>query len=154
MDAVFDAPNEVTDANTATRSRASDWLWRPWYAKLWWAAIPIWWLGMAASARAPVLETFYDSAMAGFLNILFFPMTALMVLGIGYVQHLLERRPAMSNEEVIGLGVFPVDPFDDDWDVRKPGQPHPSVDIYDPRSGRIYIGNPISPNNGARINAS
>ncbi|PKP95782.1 MAG: hypothetical protein CVT74_18665 [Alphaproteobacteria bacterium HGW-Alphaproteobacteria-13] len=28
---------------------AADWLWRPWYAKLWWAAIPIYWAAAAAS---------------------------------------------------------------------------------------------------------
>ena len=32
------------------------------------------------------LEGFYTSALAGYLNILFFPMMALLILGIGYAQ--------------------------------------------------------------------
>src|SRR3546814_15362734 len=55
-------------------------------SKMWWAAIPLWWIGMAASTKVAPLEIFYDGALAGFLNVLFFPMTALMVLGVGYAQ--------------------------------------------------------------------
>src|SRR3546814_7710639 len=62
----------------------------PIYAKRWCAAIPIWWRGMAASTRVDALETFYRGALAGYLNILFFPMTALMVLGVGYVRERLD----------------------------------------------------------------
>ena len=70
----------------APRLRLADWLWRPWYAKAWWATIPVWWIGMAASTKIAPLEAFYDSAPAGFLNVLFFPMTALLALGVGYAQ--------------------------------------------------------------------
>src|SRR3546814_1738569 len=84
------AMNTAVDMHTiepaAPRLKAADWLWRPWYAKMWWAAIPLWWIGMAASTKVAPLEIFYDGALAGFLNVLFFPMTALMVLGVGYAQ--------------------------------------------------------------------
>ncbi|WP_257556832.1 hypothetical protein [Sphingobium sp. CFD-2] len=91
------------------RLKPADWLWRPWYAKLWWSAIPVWWIGMAASTRIAPLEAFYDSAAAGFLNVLFFPMMALMVLGIGYAQHWLAQFPkqgdgtSLSDETVASL---------------------------------------------------
>jgi hypothetical protein len=68
-----------------------------WYAKLWWSAIPVWWLGMATTARVDVLAAFYGGALAGYLNVLFFPMTALMVLGVGYVRSVwTDRGQAME----------------------------------------------------------
>jgi hypothetical protein len=76
--------------STADQPKLSKWLWRPWYAKLWWSAIPVWWLGMATTARVDVLAAFYGGALAGYLNVLFFPMTALMVLGVGYVRERLD----------------------------------------------------------------
>ena len=135
----------------APRLRLADWLWRPWYAKAWWATIPVWWIGMAVSTKVAPLEAFYDSALAGFLNVLFFPMTALMVLGVGYVQHWLA---AFSPQ---GDGV----PLSDDAraNITRVWEDHDRAmedlragsDIHDPRSGALYVGNPISPNNGARI---
>lgn len=121
-----------------------DWLWKPWYAKLWLLAIPVWWVGMAASTKMPSLAAFFESALAGFLNVLFFPMTALMVLGVRYVQDLLGRRPIQGDGNGIGLLIVDLDPFGDEVDGRKFGHPHPSVDMYDPRSGGLYIGNPES----------
>lgn len=131
--------------------KAADWLWRPWYAKAWWAAIPVWWIGMAASTKIAPLEAFYDSAPAGFLNVLFFPMTALMVLGIGYAQNWLAGFTSQGEGG----------PLSDDaaariarlWEEhdRAMEDIHASSDIHDPRSGVLYVGNPISPNNGARI---
>lgn len=148
MNTAVDTP--PTDP-AATRLKLADWLWRPWYTKALWAAIPVWWIGMAVSTKVAPLEAFYDSALAGFLNVLFFPMTALMVLGVGYVQHWLA---AFSPQ---GDGV----PLSDDARANITGvwEDHDRAmedlragsDIHDPRSGALYVGNPISPNNGARI---
>lgn len=76
--------NEAKDS--AVSLRASAWLWHPWYAKIWWTAIPIYWLGMAASLKVALLADFYMSAWAGFLNVLFFPPITLMILGVGFVR--------------------------------------------------------------------
>lgn len=147
MDATFNPRNEITDAGIAERSRASDWLWRPWYAKLWWAAIPVWWLGMAASTRIPALESFYDSALAGFLNILFFPMIALMVLGVGYVQQWLAHFPRP------GVGSLMTDDAEaaiaglEEEHARALEARNASMDIYDPRSDGLFVGNPLSEQN-------
>ena len=127
------------------RLKPSDWLWRPWYAKLWWSAIPVWWIGMATSTRIAPLEAFYDSAAAGFLNLLFFPMTALMVLGLGYVQQWVagfsstgEGTP-VSDEAVARTSKRM-------WEEHERGMEdlRAGTDIFDPRSGGLYLGNPLS----------
>jgi hypothetical protein len=76
----------LTPVEGREEPRASDWLWRPWYAKLWWTAIPVYWLGAAASLKVAALAQFYETALAGYLNVLFYPLVALMVLGIGYLR--------------------------------------------------------------------
>lgn len=129
----------------------SAWIWRPWYAKLWWAAIPVWWLGMAAATRVSALESIYDSALAGYLNILFFPMTALMVLGVGYVR---ERLDAFVGP---GDGV----PMSDEeaFFAKRRRAEHDRImenlnrgtDMFDPRSGTLWIGNSLNPNNPAYV---
>jgi hypothetical protein len=121
---------------------AGDWLWRPWYAKLWWAAIPIYWAMAAASLKIPALATFYSSAAAGFLNVVFFPPTALLVLGFGFARAWLDRPLAgdpLLDEEIEELERMSTE--DEEWERLGP---HWSVDIYDPRSGGLYVGNPNS----------
>lgn len=140
-------------AKTAGNARpsASDWLWRPWYAKLWWSAIPIWWAGMAVASAFEPISRFYDSAAAGFLNILFFPMTALMVLGVGYAQSWLDgfTRPGASTT----TNFADLADVEDEY-LRAFEEINATTDIHDPRSGTLYVGNAISPNNGGRISVS
>ena len=76
--------NHATDGTS--KPKASAWLWRPWQAKMWWAGIAVYWAGKWASFYVPSLESFYTSALAGYFNLLFFPMTALLILGIGFAQ--------------------------------------------------------------------
>lgn len=128
----------------APQIKAADWLWRPWYAKAWWATIPVWWIGMAASTKVAPLEAFYDSALTGFLNLLFFPMTAVMVLGVGYAQHWLAAVAPQGEGE----------PLTDEARVRiaRLWEQHDramedlraGTNIFDPRSGPLWIGNPLS----------
>jgi len=128
----------------APQLKAADWLWRPWYAKAWWAAIPVWWIGMAASTKIAPLEAFYDTALAGFLNVLFFPMTALMVLGVGYAQNWLAavtpsgNGAPLSDEEVARI-VRLREEHDRAMEDLRAG-----TDMFDPRSGPLWIGNPLS----------
>jgi len=96
------------------------------HAKLWWVVILAYWVGKCASFYLPSLEHFYTSALAGYLNPLFFPMTALLILGIGYVQAWF---------------------FASDWEFVEPtheelfpelsvgGYSDPASDPLDPRSG-------------------
>jgi hypothetical protein len=129
------------EAATA-QPKAADWLWRPRFAKLWWAAIPIYWAAAAASLKIPALATFYSSAAAGFLNVAFFPPTALLVLGFGFARAWLDRPLAdnpLSDEEIEELERMRME--DEEWERLGP---HWSVDIYDPDSGGLYVGSPLS----------
>ena len=128
-----------------------DWIWKPWYAKLWWAAIPIYWAGAAASLKIPVLAEFYTSALAGYLNMLFFPPTALLMLGFGFARAWLymwgqDDGPPLTDEEIAELEEMKM--RHEAWPDRRPGQPHPAFDIYDPRSGVLFVGNPNGINGG------
>jgi hypothetical protein len=111
------------------RPPASRWLWRPWYAKLWWAAIIAYWAGKVGSFYSSILDQFYTGALAGFLNVVFFPPLALMVLGLSYVRAWFEWS---------------------DWEFVEPtheqlfpkrsvgGMRDPYADPLDPRSGAIH----------------
>lgn len=138
--------SHLSDASTADTVRepvARDWLWKPWYAKLWWAAIPVYWAGAAASLKLPALAEFYTSALAGYLNMLFFPLTTLLVLGFGFIRAWLNRPLSgdpLSDEEIDELEQMRME--DEEWE-RQTGT-HWSVDIYNPDSGGLYVGNPLS----------
>jgi len=70
MDPV-DAKSEQVEPNASAaqpRPRASAWLWRPWYAKFWWACVAIYWTGKLASYWIPALDDAYSTAVAGYLN--------------------------------------------------------------------------------------
>jgi len=129
------------DASIAAppRPHASDWLWHPWYAKLWWSAVPVYWIGAAASVKIEALAGFYDTAFAGYCNVLFFPMTVLLVLGVGFARAWIEALPTdgavpWSEQEII-------------WPRHELGKPDPSIDMFDPYSGTLYIGNALNPLN-------
>lgn len=147
------AIDDQDDASRMEAPKPSAWLWSPWYAKLWWATIPVWWMGMAVSARVDALETFYRGALAGYLNILFFPMTALMVLGVGYVRERLDNFVGESE----GMPLTAEEALDV---TRRVWEEHNRLmenigrgtDMFDPRSGPLWIGNATNPNNGAYIN--
>ncbi|CCW18779.1 hypothetical protein EBBID32_31340 [Sphingobium indicum BiD32] len=76
---------------------------------------------MAASSFVPVLADFYASALAGFLNVLFYPITALIVLGVGFARAWLARIEwggegrAVMHEELFPRSLY--DPYTD------PGNP-------------------------------
>lgn len=109
--------------------RASEWLWRPWYAKLWWAGVALYWTGKLASFWIVSLEAFYETAIAGWLNILFYPPTALFVFGVGFVRawmayHGWEFEPPTHDQ------FFPK--------RSAGGWSDPYSDPLDPRSGMLH----------------
>lgn len=135
------------------RPQLSAWLWRPWYAKLWWSAVPVWWAGMAVSTQVDALASFYRGGIAGYLNVLFFPITALMVLGVGYVRECLDS----SIERVDGAPLSK-----ENAEVLREGRRREEhnrlldgigkgTDMFDPRSGPLWIGNPLNPLNSGYI---
>ncbi|BBC73261.1 conserved hypothetical protein [Altererythrobacter sp. B11] len=139
--------DDQNNASIPEVPKLSAWLWSPWYAKVWWTTIPIWWVGMAMSTRVDAMAVFYRGALAGYLNILFFPLTALMVLGVGYVRERLDSfvRP--------GDGM-PLSDEDDFFERRRREENNrfldgigKGTDMFNPRSGPLWIGNPLNPLN-------
>jgi len=126
---------------SALLSTLSDWIWRSWYAKLWWALILIYWIGAGVALKVEPLALFYDSALAGFINVFMFPPTVLIVLGAAYL------RDRMAPIDWSNLE--PIDwnnpPFGRHHEI---GMPPPEINPLDPRSGVVWIGNPANPMNG------
>jgi len=125
--------------------RLRDWLWRPWYAKLWWSGVPVYWLGMLAALKLHDLAEVYHSAAGGFLNVLFFPPIVAIVLSFGFLRQWLASLPAQEDGEI---GEY------DFWDRNRYG---PSgmlreFDPLDPASGALWIGSPLNPLNPGYIN--
>ena len=128
--------------------RVSYWLWRPLYARLWWAAVPFYWAAMAASSRAEFLSAFYSSAFAGFANVFFFPPLVALILSYGFFKTWLARAefdPDFDSDEhaaeyFAGRNLY-----------GPSGMPR-EFDPLDQASGALWIGNPLNPLNGAYIN--
>jgi len=111
------------------RPRASTWLWLPWYAKLWWGLIALYWAAKLGSAWVLAFASFFATAAAGFLNIILYPLTALMILGFGYVSAWLDFRgwelvPTWDQHSIHGRSVG--------------GLRDPYSDPLDPRSGMLH----------------
>lgn len=125
----FDEKEEGLPASIAERPSASDWLWHPWYAKLWWAGIVVYWTGKTGSLYSSVIDEFYTSAPAGFLNIAFFPPLALIVLGLGFARAWFE----WSDWEF-------VEPTHEQMFPKRSvgGMRDPCADPLDPRSGPLH----------------
>lgn len=114
------------ETKASARPKASTWLWHPWYAKLWWGAGLLYWSCKLLSYWSSILDALYATALAGMLNVFFFPPTIAMVLGSGLVRawmdykglewgpptrdHLFPKR---------SVGGF-VDPMADPLDPRSP----------------------------------
>jgi hypothetical protein len=127
--------------------KLSDWLWRPWYARAWWATIPVWWAGMVVSAKIAPLTALYESGFGALLNMLFHPMAPLLILGAAFARRWLDAFEPSSKGDGTSSDAELI--IDDDWDGdwTPYGMPPPSLDIYNPRSGWLYVGTPGGPNN-------
>lgn len=127
--------------------RISDWIWRPWYAKLWWFAIPLWWVGVTLAPAHAAFSGVFQSPFAAYLNVLFFPFAPILVLGAGFVPAWLDGWKASWR----GNG------YDDEehrrilaeWDEqdRRSEELRALTDPLDPRSGALWVNNPINPFN-------
>ncbi|MEA3541343.1 MAG: hypothetical protein U9R77_04385 [Pseudomonadota bacterium] len=139
--------DQVTTPSTDWRPlMVGDWLWRPLYAKVWWAAVPLYWCGMAASGRVQPLGAFYDSAAAGFLTIFFFPPLVGFILCFGFFREWLLTQPHADS------GVDFTDEMFLGADSYGPSGMPCEFDPLDPRSGTLWVGNTLNPLNAAYIN--
>lgn len=121
------------DTEQARAPRASKWLWRSWRAKLWWGGAGLYWMGKFASIWIGPMEAVYATAVAGWLNILFYPPTLLLVLGVGFVCAWVESYgwqwgPPTDEQLFQSRSVG--------------GWRDPYSDPLDPRSGALWIGSP------------
>lgn len=115
------------------RLRASDWLWRPWYAKLWWTTILIYWAGRILSEKIAVLADFYDTLTGRCLSVVCNPVAALVILGFGLARAKLDRAEWVITPGLTHMG----GPFHIE---RRPGELlDPYTDFTDPRSGIRYL---------------
>lgn len=128
-DSAISERGEHGAARQISRTKAVNWLWHPWYAKLWWTGVVVYWSVKTASFAIPTLDDFYTSALAGFLNIFFFPPLALMVLGLGFAREWFE----WSDWEF-------VEPTHEQMFLKRSvgGMRDPCADPLDPRSGALH----------------
>ena len=105
------------------RLRLSDWIWQPWYARLWWAAIPIYWGDRWVSLKVPALMSFYETLPANYLALFCNPFILLLLLGTGFVRAKLDRGEWILTPDVPDRRLRPGDMSD------------PYTDPTDPRSG-------------------
>jgi hypothetical protein len=127
----FEDMPDAEEAGQEPCPKASHWIWRPWYAKLWWVLSLVYWAGKLASFVIAVLDQFYATALAGILNVVFFPFTILVMLGGGYVR--------------AWMGPIQWDGSQDHVSARgrsMGGQRDPASDPVDPRSGANWVGHP------------
>lgn len=110
--------------------RLCDWIWRPWYAKLWWSTMPVYWAGRAASLKIVALAEFYNSFLAACLAVVFNPLVVAVLLGFGYIKAKL------------GRGELVITPSTPNPFYRSPsmgGWSDPYTDPLDPRSGARHL---------------
>lgn len=71
---------------TVNAPRFGDWLWRPWYAKLWWTLIVLYWLGAFAAQWFPNLQPIFHGDGFPVIFLVLHPFAAIPVLGFGFAR--------------------------------------------------------------------
>lgn len=89
MNAREDSRQVDTDGSDRRQSspRASDWFWRPWYAKTLWGVALLYWIGLYATMLMPA--DWLGSAAAGAMILLVFllnPISVVAILGYGFLK--------------------------------------------------------------------
>lgn len=131
MDAIEDSRQVDTDGSDRRQSspRASDWFWRPWYAKSLWALALLYWIGLYAMMLMPT--DWLGSTAAGAMILLVFPLNPISVIAIlGY--GFLKAKVACGDWVML-----PGSPQEyEDWDGREHEEAYCNpVDI---RSGYLH----------------
>lgn len=86
------------------RPRISDWVWKPWYARLWWSLTAIYWsVGALGFVYRPILEL-YMTDVAYLLHVVFYPVFAFVLMAFGWARawmdamDLAEAHPEALNK--------------------------------------------------------
>jgi len=118
--------------------KIGDWLWRPFHARVWWSAVPLYWAGVVASTRVEFLSDFYGSALAGFINVLLFPPIVALILSYGFLKAWLAATHLDVDDEAEKY-----------WEPSRsrncPSGVLREFDPLDPVSGSNWIGSPLNP---------
>lgn len=100
---------------------------------------------MLASLRSEAVAEFYHSAIAGYLNVFFFPPLVALILSYGFIRRWWASLPAGERSE-----------GDDEEYLRRkkygPSGMLREFDPLDPASGAHWIGSTLNPSNPAYIN--
>ncbi|WP_342250353.1 hypothetical protein [Sphingomonas sp. OTU376] len=108
--------------------KLSDSIWKPWYAKLWWVAMPIYWLPASGRTGIEIVDAFYRSKLFPYTSPFFHPLTAFLILAFGYLSRRLESAPYEAGSW---------SPSKKPW--QRPGYIAPTHNEYNPRSGLPWI---------------
>jgi hypothetical protein len=111
------------------RPRAAAWLWKPWYAKAWWALCGFYWAGKILSFWSSPLDRLYTTAGAAYLNV----TPPLLVLGTRLVLAWFDRGKSLVAEG--GEDALP-------FLSSGSGLCDPYSDSLDPKSGGLWVGHP------------
>lgn len=98
--------------------RARDWLWRPWYAKVWWTMTLLYWIGLEALITVPFEHRDIDLVTTMVLLVFILnPIAVTVVLGYGFL-----RAKVACGDWIIVPGPPQqrplIDPTTDPFDVR------------------------------------
>jgi len=114
------------------RPQLANWLWHRWYAKLYWLAFSLFWMAFVAAWLLSFGSDFFRSVSGAYAMFFFNPITALVVLGAGYIRALFSEG---SLEWIDPAEVtYP-------WPKSVSGTNDPYSDSADPRSPN-WIGSP------------
>lgn len=80
---------DAKKSREGAQSHFRDWLWVPWYAKLWWLGIAIFWAvhGVVSSLHLDIAVI--DGAFGDYASMIFNPITAALSLSVGPIRNLL-----------------------------------------------------------------
>jgi len=71
--------------------RFSDWVWRPWYAKIWWLVTIGYWFGAFIAGWVPALRPVFQNDRFPIIFLILHPFFIFPVLGYGYARACLLR---------------------------------------------------------------
>lgn len=116
------------------RPRLADWIWHPRYAKLWWTAVPAYWLGMLGSRWSDQVDSFYSTTFAALLAVFAFPPLVLAILGVGWARALIDEGfvVLVGGYKCRSLGPSGLPSY---------------IDPLDPRSGINWVGSEMNHSN-------
>jgi hypothetical protein len=140
------SPNSSELPMVIERPRISMWVWKPWYAKLWWSLTAIYWiLGVGAFFIRPLADI-YTSDIAYVLHVVFYPVFAFVLMSFGWAGAWLDALDlaAAHPEAENKLGwvrSYEPDGIHERW-MRSYRDPH---NIYSPLSGNMSVGSPNNP---------